>query len=83
MRKPALTIADPTVGGTQPPRKLGAAGRQLWDQILAEYSAIVPDWSFCACQRRPQTESSDWPARIDFVRAPWNGLASTLKPLSR
>jgi hypothetical protein len=37
MAKPSLTIGGPTPTGFQPPRKLGPAGRQLWDGVMAEY----------------------------------------------
>ena len=37
MAKPSLTIAGPASTVIQPPRKLGPAGRQLWDGVMAEY----------------------------------------------
>ena len=37
MAKPSLTMAGPASTVIQPPRKLGPAGRQLWDGIMAEY----------------------------------------------
>jgi hypothetical protein len=38
MSEPVLTVAAPAPTDDSPPRELGAAGRQLWNQILAEYS---------------------------------------------
>jgi hypothetical protein len=37
MPKPPLTIVDPGSTGFEPPRQLGAPGRQLWDGIMQEY----------------------------------------------
>ena len=38
MAKPSLTLAGPAPTAIQPPRKLGPAGRQLWDGIMSEYA---------------------------------------------
>lgn len=37
MAKPSLTLAGSAPTATQPPRKLGPSGRQLWDGVIGEY----------------------------------------------
>jgi hypothetical protein len=35
--KPTLSVINPASTGIEPPRKLGEAGRVLWDRVQAEY----------------------------------------------
>jgi hypothetical protein len=37
-KPPALTVVGPGASGPQPPRQLGAPGRQFWDDILREFT---------------------------------------------
>jgi hypothetical protein len=38
--KPPLALVGPGSAGTLPPRKLGAAGRALWDAVTGEYQIV-------------------------------------------
>jgi hypothetical protein len=38
MAKPPLTVVDPASTGSEPPRKLGSHGLDLWRTILADYA---------------------------------------------
>jgi hypothetical protein len=38
MAKPALTVVDPTAAELRPPRPLGPAGTQLWNDVLNEFT---------------------------------------------
>ena len=37
MKKPPISLVSSTSTGTQPPRTLGAPGRELWDSITSEF----------------------------------------------
>jgi hypothetical protein len=41
-KKPDLTVIEPSSSRIDPPRKLGASGRGLWDRVQAEFRVDDP-----------------------------------------
>jgi hypothetical protein len=49
-KKPRLSVVPPAISSNDPPRKLDAPGRSLWDRVMAEYDIADSGGMEMLCQ---------------------------------